>query len=106
MKGTPGQGTVSSALMPNVSTLQSWYAVHTHSRHENKVAAGLAEKSVTTFLPTVRSCTTGVIVERLWKSPCFPAMCLYGSNNGSKYTRSCSARPGFSVGWGKLENQP
>lgn len=72
MKGTPGQGTVSSALMPNVSTLQSWYAVHTHSRHENKVAAGLAEKSVTTFLPTVRQLHNWSDRRKIVEVPVFP----------------------------------
>ena len=29
----------------------SWYAVHTRSRHEDKVYTGLAQKSITAFLP-------------------------------------------------------
>jgi len=30
-----------------------WYAVHTRSRHEYKVNAGLGQKNVTTFLPQI-----------------------------------------------------
>src|ERR1051326_134690 len=30
-----------------------WYAVHTRSRHEKRVAADLAQKGVTAFLPLV-----------------------------------------------------
>jgi transcription antitermination factor NusG len=31
----------------------SWYAVHTRSRHEDKVFTGLVQKSITTFLPKI-----------------------------------------------------
>ncbi len=30
-----------------------WYAVHTRSRHEDKVFTGLAQKSISTFLPKI-----------------------------------------------------
>lgn len=33
---------------------QLWYAVHTQSRHEKKVAAELAERSINAFVPTIR----------------------------------------------------
>jgi len=31
----------------------SWYAVHTRSRHEDKVYIGLVQKSISTFLPKI-----------------------------------------------------
>jgi transcription termination/antitermination protein NusG len=31
----------------------SWYAVHTRSRHEDKVYIGLMQKSISTFLPKI-----------------------------------------------------
>ncbi|OPY11390.1 MAG: hypothetical protein A4E66_01376 [Syntrophus sp. PtaB.Bin001] len=30
-----------------------WYAIHTRSRHEDKVYAGLVQKSISTFLPKI-----------------------------------------------------
>ncbi len=47
------------AILPHLGADESvWYAVHTRARHEKTVAAQLAEKRITAFVPTVRQVHT------------------------------------------------
>lgn len=45
-------GTIQDALQVQVEST-SWYALHTRSRHEKRVAAELEQKGITAFLPLV-----------------------------------------------------
>ena len=49
-----GLQTVQNAVQPGLET-NCWYALHTRSRHEKRVAGELEQKGIATFLPLVTS---------------------------------------------------
>lgn len=49
-----------------------WYAVHTKSRHEDKVNTGLIKKSLTAFLPKIEVWSKRVDRRKKIKVPMFP----------------------------------
>lgn len=49
-----------------------WYALHTRSRHEKRVAANLEEKGVTAFLPLVREVHAWSDRRKMVDVPVFP----------------------------------
>ena len=49
-----------------------WYAVHTRSRHEGKVSAGLAQKSIHAFLPKLEVWSRRKDRRRKIQLPMFP----------------------------------
>lgn len=49
-----------------------WYAVHTKSRHENKVFEGLSQKSFATFLPKISTWSTRKDRKKKISIPLFP----------------------------------
>lgn len=50
----------------------SWYAVHTRSRHEDKVFTGLVQKSITTFLPKIEVWSKRKDLRKRIMTPLFP----------------------------------
>jgi len=49
-----------------------WYAVHTRSRHEDRVYAGLIQKSIHTFLPKIEVWSTRTDRRKKIMIPLFP----------------------------------
>ncbi len=49
-----------------------WYVVHTRSRHEYKVNAGLIQKNLTTFLPEIESWSKQKDRKKKIQTPLFP----------------------------------
>jgi len=60
------------AGMPLALEEAYWYAVHTYPRHEKKVAAELAQKGVTTYLPLVTERHQWSDRRKLVELPLFP----------------------------------
>lgn len=47
------QPILESATPDQLASIPQWYAVHTRAKHEKRVAAELARKQITTFLPLI-----------------------------------------------------
>jgi len=60
------------AGMPLAGDEAYWYAVHTYPRHEKKVAAELAQKGITTYLPLVTETHQWSDRRKLVELPLFP----------------------------------
>ena len=62
----------SFAALGRDESVSSWFAIQTRPRHEKKVAEGLREKSVTTFLPLFAAWHQWSDRRRLIEMPLFP----------------------------------
>ena len=58
-----------------------WFAVHTRSRHEKKIASQLSDKCITTFVPAVREIhrwTDRLKTVEMPLFPCYVFLCVKG----------------------------
>ena len=64
--------TIDRRIAPQEASEVRWYALHTRSRHEKRVAAHLEERGLTAFLPLVREVHVWSDRRKVVEVPVFP----------------------------------
>jgi transcription termination/antitermination protein NusG len=82
-----------------------WYVIHTKSRHEYKVNAGLIQKNLTTFLPEVEVWSKRKDRKKKIKTPLFSSYLFVETTLGDNETKlDILKTPGVVRILGKKEN--
>lgn len=82
-----------------------WYVIHTKSRHEYKVNAGLIQKNLTTFLPEVEVWSKRKDRKKKIKIPLFPSYLFVETSLGDNEIKlDILKTPGVVRILGKKEN--